>query len=74
MVSPSNHWNDWNKLSWAAVRDVPNVTRQEVTVRARHRFSLEGPFHGQKASRIHSDNGLNDLNVAQRLNNWNGFC
>jgi len=25
MVSPSNHWNDWNKLSWAAVSDVPNV-------------------------------------------------
>jgi hypothetical protein len=30
--------------------DVPNVTRQEVTVRARHRFFLEGPFHGQKAA------------------------
>jgi hypothetical protein len=43
-------WNDWNKLSWAAVRDVPNVTRQEVTVRARHRFFLEGHFHGPKAA------------------------
>jgi hypothetical protein len=30
--------------------DVPNVTREEVTVRARHRFFLEGPFHGQKAA------------------------
>jgi hypothetical protein len=34
----------------AAMGDVPNVTRQEVTVRARHRFFLEGPFHGQKAA------------------------
>jgi hypothetical protein len=25
-LSPSNHWNDWNKLSWAAVRDVPIFT------------------------------------------------
>ena len=29
--------------------DVPDISRQEVTVRARHRFFLEGPFHGQKA-------------------------
>src|SRR4029453_730520 len=34
----------------AAVRDVPNVTRQKVAVRSRHRFFLEGPFHGQKAA------------------------
>jgi hypothetical protein len=34
----------------AAVRDVPNVTRLEVTVRARHRSFLEGTFHGQKAA------------------------
>jgi hypothetical protein len=26
-----------------------------------------------KSSRIHSDNSLNDLNEAQRLNDWNGF-
>ena len=32
----------------AAVCNVPNATRQEVTVRARHRFFLEGPFHVQK--------------------------
>jgi len=60
-------------LLMAAVSDVPDLTRQEVTVRARQRFFLEGPFHGQKPSRIHSDNGLNDLNVAKRLNDWNGF-
>ncbi len=30
--------------------DVPNVTRQEVAVRPRHRFFLEGPFHSQKAA------------------------
>jgi hypothetical protein len=53
--------------------NVPDVTREEITVRARHRFFLEGPFQVQKASRIHSDNGLNDLNVAKRLNDWNGF-
>jgi hypothetical protein len=32
------------------VRDVPNVTREEVTIRARHRFFLEGSFYGQKAA------------------------
>jgi hypothetical protein len=30
--------------------EMPNVTRQEVTVRARHRFFLEGPFYRQKAA------------------------
>jgi hypothetical protein len=32
----------------AAVRDVPDVIRQEVTVGARHRFSLELAFWPQK--------------------------
>jgi hypothetical protein len=30
--------------------DVPNVTREEVTVRARHRIFLEGSFSRQKAA------------------------
>jgi hypothetical protein len=34
----------------AVVRDVPDVTRQEMTVGARHRFSLEVTFRLQKAS------------------------
>jgi hypothetical protein len=38
------------QLSVEAVRDVPNVTRQKVAVRSRHRSFLEGPFHGQKAA------------------------
>jgi hypothetical protein len=38
------------ELVAAWVRDVPNVTRQKVAVRSRHRFFLEGPFHGQKAA------------------------
>ena len=29
---------------------VPDVAWQEMAVRARHRFFLEGPFHGQKAA------------------------
>jgi hypothetical protein len=28
--------------------EMSNVTREELTVRARHRIFLEGPFHGQK--------------------------
>jgi hypothetical protein len=30
--------------------DVPDMAWQKMTVRARHRFLLEGPFHGQKAA------------------------
>src|SRR5262249_48259351 len=48
MVSPSNHWNDWNKLSWAAVCDMPDVPWQKVTACSWHRSLLGRPFHGQK--------------------------
>jgi hypothetical protein len=34
----------------AAVSDVPNVTREKMTVCARHRFSLEVAFRLQKAA------------------------
>ena len=34
----------------AAVSDVPDITRQEVTVRARHRSFLEIAFRRQKAT------------------------
>jgi len=47
MVSSSNHWNDWNKLSWA-VCDMPDVPWQKVTACSWHRFFLEGSFHCQK--------------------------
>jgi len=44
MVSPSNHWNDWNKLSWAAVCDMPDVPWQKVTARSWHRFFFRRLF------------------------------
>jgi hypothetical protein len=38
-------------LHWLqAVRDVPNVTREKMTVCPRHRFSLELAFRLQKAT------------------------
>jgi hypothetical protein len=52
---------------------MPDVPWQKVTACSWHRFFLEGPFQVKKARRIHSDNGLNDLNEAKRLNDWNGF-
>jgi hypothetical protein len=48
MVSPSNHWNDWNKLSWAAMRDMPDVSGQEIAIGAWHHVSLEATFCDQK--------------------------
>jgi hypothetical protein len=67
-----NAWNDWNRLLFK-LNDMPDVPWQKVTACSWHRSFLEGPFHSQKVSRIHSDKGLNDLNVAKRLNDWNGF-
>jgi hypothetical protein len=43
-----------------------------ISVRTRHRSFLDGPFHGQKAA-DDSDNGLNVLNGAKRLNRWNDW-
>ena len=51
--------------------DVPNVTRQEVTVRARHRFFLEGPFHGQKApSKLLNDASYAYLTLINQAVGW----
>jgi hypothetical protein len=50
MVSPSNHWNNWNKLSWVAVGDVPDVAGYKMTVSTRHLFSLEAHFAPQKVA------------------------
>ena len=38
------------KFSMAALSDVPDVTRHEMMVGARHRFSLEVAFRLQKAT------------------------
>jgi hypothetical protein len=42
----------------APVSDVPDVSRQEVTVRARHRFSLEASFQRQKGTSKLLSNGF----------------
>jgi hypothetical protein len=77
MVSPSNHWSDWNKLSWIAVRDVPIFTFEFLLFTffpARGIASvLEGSFRGQKSEPNPLRQRLNDLNEAKRLNDWNGF-
>ena len=49
-ITPSIKRKLEQKLSLvAAVCYVPDVTREEITVGAWHRFFLEGPFHGPKA-------------------------
>jgi hypothetical protein len=56
--------NDWN---WLGL-DVPDVTRQEVTVGARHRSLLEGSFHGQKAaSKLSSEAKLPRFDNSQNI-------
>jgi hypothetical protein len=61
MVSPSNHWNDWNKLSWIAARDVPIFTFEFLLFTffpARGIASVLAPFKVQIADKRTHEAGL----------------